>query len=156
MSGRTVGQRTAGGLGALLLACTLVGCSEGYPTQHGVLNLSHGMSQERVLAAMNQLGHEQPSDFHWHYQLLPGCVLEVHARRFLGGRAPQQLPLRGAEVRQSRASETGDFTVALVSRSAPTRANAVLDRMDEVDASQMVWLLNDLPRFCAADPQARP
>lgn len=114
------------------------------------------MSQDRVLEAMNQLGHQQPSDFHWHYQLLPGCVLEVHARRFWGGRAPLQVALREASIRESRAADTGDYTVSLVSRSTPTMDVVVLDRMDEVDASQIVWLLNDLPRFCAADPGTRP
>jgi len=156
MSGRPVGQQTAGRMGALLLACTLVACSEGYSTQDGVLTLSHGMSKDQVLAAMNQLGHEQPSDFHWHYQLLPGCVLEVHARRFWGSRAPKQVDIRELAVQERRASETGDFTVSLVSRSAPIMETVVLDRMDEVDASQMVWLLNDLPRLCAAQPERRP
>lgn len=156
MSGKPAGQRTAGRVGGLLLACTLAACSEGYSTQQGVLTLSHGMSKEQVLAAMNKLGHEQPSDFHWHYRLLPGCVLEVHARRFWGGRAAQQVAIRGAGIRESRAADTGDHTVSLLSRSDPTMKTEVLDRMDEVDASQMVWLLNDLPRLCAADPEARP
>ncbi|MFN7122647.1 MAG: hypothetical protein ACK4NM_11500 [Hydrogenophaga sp.] len=156
MSGRPVGQRTAWRLGAWLLVCTLAACSEGYSTQQGALALSHGMSQERVLAALNKLGHEQPSDFHWHYRLLPGCVLEVHARRFWGGRAAQQVAIRGAEIRESRAADTGHYTVSLVSRSHPTMEIMVLERMDEVDASQVVWLLNDLPRLCAADPETRP
>lgn len=156
MSPSPSGRRTARCLGALLLACTLGACSDGYPTQEGVLILRHGMSQDRVLEAMNQLGHQQPSEFHWHYQLLPGCVLEAHARRFWGARAPLQVALREASIRESRAADTGDYTVSLVSRSTPTMEVVVLDRMDEVDASQIVWLLNDLPRFCAADPGTRP
>ena len=156
MSRRSAVQRTAGRLGAVLVACTLAACSEGYYTQQGVLTLSHGMSREQVLAAMNKLGHEQPSDHHWHYQLLSGCVLEVHARRFWGSREPQQVAIREAEVHKDRASDTGDFSVSLVPRTASAMATVVLDRMDEVDASQMVWLLNDLPRFCAVDPEVRP
>ena len=66
------------------------------------------------------------------------------------------LELREASIRESRAADTGDYTVSLVSRSTPTMDVVVLDRMDEVDASQIVWLLNDLPRFCAADPGTRP
>ncbi len=156
MSPSPSGRRTAGRLGVLLLACTLGACSDGYPTQEDALILHHGMSQERVLEAMNQLGHQQPSDFHWHYQLLAGCVLEVHARRFWGSRAPLQVAIREAGIRESRAADTGDYTVSLVSRSDPIMEAVVLDRMDEVDASQMVWLLNDLPRLCAADLETRP
>jgi hypothetical protein len=156
MSMRPVAQRALGWLSALLLACLLVACSEGYSTKEGALILRHGMSRERVLEAMNQLGHEQPSDFHWHYQLLPGCVLEVHARRFWGARSPQQVAIREAEIRENRAADTGEFTVSLVSRSNPRMEVVVLDRLDEVDASQIVWLLNDLPRLCAADLENRP
>lgn len=149
------GQQKAGRWGALLVALALGACSEGYSTREGVLILNHDMGRERALQALNTLGHQQPSDFHWHYSLLPGCVLEVHARKFWGAQAPQRMALRLAEAREVHAVDSGNFTVSLVSRTEPTRAVPVLDRMDEVDASQVMWLLRYLPRFCAATQETR-
>lgn len=149
------GTRTVGRWGALLVALALSACSEGYSTREGVLILNHDMGPERALEALNTLGHQQPSDFHWHYRMLPGCVLEVHARKFWGARAPQQVGLLQAEAREVHAVDSGDFTVSLVSRSDPTMVAPVLDRMDEVDASQVMWLLRYLPRFCGATQETR-
>lgn len=148
-------MRAAGRWSALLVALALGACSEGYSTREGVLILNHNMGQEHALEAMNKLGHQQPSDFHWHYRMLPGCVLEVHARKLWGSRAPQQVALLQAEGRETQAADSGDFTVSLVSRTDPTMVALVLERMDEVDASQVMWLLRYLPRFCGATQETR-
>lgn len=149
------GTRAAGRWGALLVALTLGACSEGYSTREDVLILRPDMGQERAMDALNKLGHQQPSDHHWHYRLLPGCVLEVHARRFWGDRAPGQLALQQSQVRETRADDTGDISVSLVSRTDPTMEVLVLERMDEVDASQVTWLLRYLPRFCETTEEIR-
>lgn len=149
------GKQSAGRWCALLVAFVLGACSEGYSTRESVLILNPNMGQERALEALNKLGHQQPSDFHWHYRMLPDCVLEVHARRFWGDRAPQQVALRQVEARDTRAADTGDFTASLVSRTDPTMEVLVLERMDEVDASQVTWLLGYLPRFCETTEETR-
>lgn len=156
MSATKSGPKRVRSLGFLLLGSALIACADGYPTEDGVLFLSHDMGQQRAMEAMNQLGHQQPSDYHWHYRLLPGCVLEVHARKFWGGRAPVQLPLRHSDVLQTRDPLTEDYSIALVPRSNPTNAAVVLDRLDDVDASQVDWLLRYLPRICDANPIAQP
>ena len=149
------GMRTVGRWSVLLLTLALGACSEGYSTREGVLLLNHNMGQERALDALNKLGHQQPSDFHWHYRMLPGCVLEVHARRFWGDRAPQAMALRQTQAREIQADDTGEFTVSLVSRTDPTMEVLVLDRLDEVDASQVTWVHGYRPRFCETTEEPR-
>ena len=142
------GADTCRRLSTLLMVSALVACSDGYPTQESVLMLSHDMGQQRAMDAMNQLGHQQPSDYHWLYRLLPGCELEVHARKFWGDRAPVRLQLRETDVVQIRDELTEDYSIALVQRDDPTNSTVVLDRLDDVDASQVDWLLRYLPVAC--------
>lgn len=136
------------GFGALLLL-TLAACSDGYPQEDGDLILKPGISQNTAMAALHKLGQTQPSDYHWHYALLPGCVLEIHARRFLRNKDPEQVPLKQSVVLKTT-DDKGVYTVSLVARGTTGPGIVVLDRMDVVDAMQVEWLMDYLPTFCAS------
>lgn len=76
----------------------VVACAEGYGTDDEALFLTHGMSQEEMLRAMNRIGQQKHLGYQCHYQLLPGCVLVVEARRLFRGREPNSVPLVGKEA----------------------------------------------------------
>lgn len=113
----------------LALAGALAACADGYPGQDGALILSHDMKLDRALGAMHHLGHQRHLAHHWHYELQPGCVLQAQARRFLRDHEP---------VRVVPAGESEGVLV--------------LDGVDAHDAAQMKWLVDFLPRHCAAGP----
>lgn len=135
----------------LVLAATLSACSEGYSSAEGELMLRNDMGLDDALAALNRLGQDQPSDYRWDYALLPSCELEIQRRRFLSRLEPARVPLRGA-VSDKRVVATGRYEVTLRPITPPARTVVVLDHMDTVDATQVEWLLDHLPRFCA-EPQ---
>lgn len=135
----------------LLLAATLSACSDGYSNAEGELMLRNDMGLEGALAALNRLGQDQPSDYHWDYALLPNCELEIRKRRLLSRQEPIRVSLRGAES-DKKAVATGRYEVTLRASNHPAQPVVVLDHMDAVDATQVEWLLDYLPRFCV-EPQ---
>jgi len=143
---RRICQRTCA---AALILLTLAACSDGYPTGDGDLILRTGMSLDNAMAALHKLGHAQPSDYHWHYAFLPGCTLQIHARRFLGSKEPRQVSLRQSVVLKTT-DDNGAYIVSLVPRGSAGPGTVVMDRMDAVDATQVEWLIRYLPAFCEA------
>lgn len=136
----------------LVLSATLSACSDGYSSAEGELMLRNDMGLEGALAALNRLGHDQPSDYHWDYALLPNCELEIRKRRMLFRQEPIRVSLRGA-VSDKKVVATGRYEVMLRSSKRPAQTVVVLDHMDAVDATQVEWLLDYLPRFCT-NPQS--
>jgi hypothetical protein len=133
----------------LALAALLAACADGYPSEDGALHLSHDMELNKALGAMHHLGHRRQLDHHWHYELLPGCVLQAQARRFLRDREPVQVALRRSVAVVEKDANTGSHAV----RVAPTgdaQGVLVLEGVDAHDAAQMKWLVDFLPRHCAA------
>ena len=134
---------------ALALVATLAACADGYPSEDGALILSYDMKLEKAMGALHHLGHQRQLDHHWHYELLPGCVLQAQARRFLRSREPVQVALRRSATVVEKDATTGSHTV----RVAPVGdavGVVVLEGVDEHDAMQMKWLLDYLPRHCEA------
>lgn len=111
--------------------------------------LKTGMSLDNAMAALHKQGHAQPSDYHWHSALLPGRTLEVHARRFLRSKDPEQVPLKQSVVLKAT-DDDGAYTVSLVARGTTGPGTVVMDRMDAVDATRVEWLIRYLPAFCDA------
>lgn len=132
-----------------VMAATLSACSDDSGHAEGELMLRNDMGLDGALAALNRLGQDQPSDFHWDYALLPNCELEIRKRRFLSRREPIRVSLRGA-VSDKKVVATGRYEVTLRSSNHPAQTVVVLDHMDAVDATQVEWLLDYLPRFCAS------
>ncbi len=137
-------------LAVLCSALALGACADGYPNQDSPLLLSYGMSQDKAMAAMHHLGHQRHLTHHWHYELLPGCVLQAQAKRFWGDRDEVRVALRMGAAVSDRDTTSGNFTVAVLPGSADAERVVVLEGVDAVSATQMKWLLDFLPRFCGA------
>jgi hypothetical protein len=133
----------------LALAALLVACADGYPSEDGALHLSHDMALDKALGAMHHLGHRRQLDHHWHYELLPGCVLQAQARRFLRDREPVQVALQRSAAVVEKDATTGNHAVR-VAPAGDAQGVLVLDGVDAHDAVQMKWLVDFLPRHCAA------
>ncbi len=133
----------------LALAALLVACADGYPSEDGALHLSHDMALDKALGAMHHLGHRRQLDHHWHYELLPGCVLQAQARRFLRDREPVQVALQRSAAVVEKDATTGNHAVR-VAPAGDAQGVLVLDGVDAHDAAQMKWLVDFLPRHCAA------
>ena len=133
----------------LALAAALAACADGYPSEDGALILSHDMKLEKAMGALHHLGHQRHLDHHWHYELLPGCVLQAQAKRFLRNRDPVQVALRRSATVVEKEGGAGSHTVR-VAPAGDTEGVVVLEGVDEHDATQMKWLLDYLPRHCGA------
>ncbi|MDR7093491.1 hypothetical protein [Hydrogenophaga laconesensis] len=131
----------------LALAAALAACADGYPSEDGALILSHDMKLEKAIGAMHHLGHQRHLHYHWHYELLPGCVLEAQAKRFLRNREPVEVALRRSATVVEKDVTTGSHTVRVLP-SDDTVGVVVLEGVGEHDALQMKWLLDFLPRHC--------
>ncbi len=134
---------------ALAVAGVLTACADGYPSEDGPLILSYDMKLEKAMGAMHHLGHRRQLDHHWHYELLPGCVLQAQAKRFLRSREPVEVALRRSATLVEKDATTGSHTVR-VAPAGDAVGVVVLERVDEHDATQMKWLLDFLPRHCGA------
>ncbi len=79
-----------------LLVLSLVGCSDGYPTED-VPQIDHArMTQAQLLAALNALGKEPQLGKRWRYAMHADCELEVSVRN--GEKDRRRVVLEGAEV----------------------------------------------------------
>lgn len=135
-------------LAVLCSALALGACADGYPNQDSPLLLSYSMSQDKAMAALHHLGHQRHLTHHWHYELLPGCVLQAQAKRFWGDRDEVRVPLRTGAAVSERDTASGHFNVAVAPASPPGEPVVVLEGVDAASATQMKWLLDFLPRFC--------
>jgi len=81
--------------------------------------------------------------------LLPGCVLQAQARRFLRDREPVQVALQRSAAVVEKDATTGNHAVR-VAPAGDAQGVLVLDGVDAHDAAQMKWLVHFLPRHCAA------
>jgi hypothetical protein len=143
-------RRWKGAATLLGLAMLLAACADGYPSGDGPLILSHQMKLDKALGAMHHLGHQRHLTHHWHYELLPGCVLQAQAKRFLRDREPVQVALRRSATVIERVDNPRSYTVR-VAPVGDSEGVEVLDGVSEHDATQMKWLVDFLPRHCGPD-----
>lgn len=133
----------------LAFAGVLAACADGYPSEDGALILSHDMKLDKALGAMHHLGHQRQLSHHWHYELQPGCVLQAQAKRFLRDREPVRVALRRSATVVEKDATTGSHAVSVMP-AGEAEGVLVLDGVDAHDAAQMKWLMDFLPRHCAA------
>lgn len=132
----------------LVLAAGLAACADGYPSEDGALILSHDMKLEKALSAMHHLGHQRQLVYHWHYELLPGCVLRAQARRFLRSREPVSVALRRSATVVEKEADASNAHTVRVAPAGDVLGVMVLEGVNEHDAAQMKWLVDFLPRYC--------
>jgi len=143
----------------LLMAPVLAlaaGCVDGYPTQDEPIRNADQMAPAELLATLNDLGGAEHQEARWRYQLEPGCVLAVSARRD-GERQSWGVPLGGTVpvARQDKAREVYQVHAqpALPGMPAGTpTAVLVFETPRLIDSALARSVLFHLARSCTATP----
>lgn len=138
-------------LPGFVLAAALMGlgaCADGYPTDDGALVLSHGMSREATLKAMNTIGHHGYLEHRWRYALDADCHLRVRSKGLETGDVSLHAASPGLFTRVVVAGESAHLVFVHVPDAASKSGALVLGEANNFDAGQMKWLIDHLGNLC--------
>jgi hypothetical protein len=139
--------------GSCVLLCAmgmLAACSGGYPTDDEPLVLTHGMSRDAALEAMEIIGMSADRHAHWRYEPRAGCRLGIESRALDGGKKELDFlaqPLKATVIGEP--DKNSHAVVAHLASEAPELGMRVLAGANWFDATQMKWLIEYFPVVCA-------
>jgi len=131
----------------------LAACSDGYPADDSAESDPSGMSQERLIEALDRVGSKPHIAQRMRYALEPGCQLVISAR--MTTRVDQRIKMEGSTI--EALSVDGDINIRVTPKDK-TSADAVtvLVTTKWTDSAWVRSLLAHLRRSCelAAPPAA--
>lgn len=137
-------------IGGLVCAIAMLGaCADGYPTEDEPLVLTHGMSRDAALEAMEIIGKRNYLDDRWRYELGDDCRLRIESRALAGGTTVLTVLAKRIKAAVVDEVEQDSHTVFAHAPGAPPESGTpVLDSANWYDATQMKWLIEYLPWIC--------
>jgi hypothetical protein len=138
-----------------------VGCRDGYSTGDQQATNPSVMTEDQLLAEMNQLGAQPHLGRTWRYRLRPGCVLEVTVGSVIGTGDERVVPLARATIDSLFDAADKTYDVRVLQASSPD-ANSdgpsalVLENGKWTDSVTMRSLLQYLQRRCVEAEAPKP
>jgi hypothetical protein len=128
----------------------LMGCSDGYPSKREVFKLHFQMTQQEAIDALNTIGSRPHMKDEWHYSLTDPCILNVSVSDSMLRQETSPSQLVGAQISVAKLDQEAAYSVILVPDNGRSHMQlTVMSGGTWIDASQVRWLLNYLPKFCA-------